>query len=63
MTIGNKNRDRYLPDFMQVFGKKSAKVGKKIRVGTKIVGRVGLPEPHNLFVLALLCFLTLLRRS
>ena len=26
---------------------------KKIRVGTKIVGRVGLPEPHNFFVLAL----------
>ena len=25
---------------------------KKIRVGTKIVGRVGLPEPHNFFVLA-----------
>ena len=25
---------------------------KKIRVGTKIVGRVGLPEPNNFFVLA-----------
>ena len=25
---------------------------KKIRVGTKIIGRVGLPEPHNFFVLA-----------
>ena len=25
---------------------------KKIRVGTKIVGRVGLPEPHNIFFLA-----------
>ena len=25
---------------------------KKIRVGTKIVGRVGLPETHNFFVLA-----------
>ena len=25
----------------------------KIRVGTKIVGRVGLPEPNNFFVLAL----------
>ena len=26
---------------------------KKIRVVTKIVGRVGLPEPHNFFVLAI----------
>ena len=26
---------------------------KKIRVGTKIVGRVGLPEPHNYLFLAL----------
>ena len=26
--------------------------GQKIRVRTKIVGRVGLPEPHNFFVLA-----------
>ena len=26
---------------------------KKIRVETIIVGRVGLPEPHNFFVLAL----------
>ena len=29
---------------------------KKIRVGTKIVGRVGLPEPNNFFVLALSIF-------
>ena len=54
MTIGDKNRDSYLPDFMPGLGKKNRrKLKKKIRVGTKIVGRVGLPEPHNFFVLAL----------
>ena len=34
---------------MPVFGEKSAKVEKKNRVGTKIVGRVGLPEPQHIF--------------
>ena len=36
-------------DFFNIFFQDK----KKIRVGTKIVGRVRLPEPHNFFVLAL----------
>ena len=32
------------------------KRGKKKRVGSKIVGRVGLPEPHNFFVYVCLCY-------
>ena len=35
-------------DFFNIFFQDE----KKIRVGTKIVGRVGLPEPNNFFVLA-----------
>ena len=37
-------------DFFNIFFYRTK---KKIRVGTKIVGRVGLPEPHIFFVLAL----------
>ena len=48
---------------MPVIGKKSAKVEKKIRVETKIVGRVGLPEPHDLFVLALVITVDYSRRK
>ena len=40
-------------DFLRFFNIFFTGRKKKIRVGTKIVGRVRLPEPHNFFVLAL----------
>ena len=53
-TVPNRiaNCTEQYRDFLQ-FLKKILQDEKKIRVGTKIVGRVGLPEPHNFFVLAL----------
>ena len=35
------------PDFLSVL-KKSLKMGEKIRVRARIVGRVTLPKPHKL---------------
>ena len=46
---------RTVPRFFNIFFYRM----KKIRVGTEIVGRAGLPEPHNFFVLALLVLLFL----